>query len=81
MKNNAVVEQVKQVIKQHFEEADCGIFGCRNLCGDDMSNLYDNGDVQVDICYQYAYFEVLGLNGEEYTEVMEYYYALLDEAE
>ena len=72
------VEKVKEVIKEHIDYARCGIFDCRNYIGDSMTTIYENDDVQVDICYYWAYFEVFGLNDDEFKEVEKYYDTLLE---
>lgn len=70
---NEVVENVKKVIKDNYDDADCGIFFTRNLVGDLMGNIYKNGDVEIDICYHWSYFEVFGLTEDEEEVIEEYY--------
>ena len=43
------LSKIKAVIKEHISSARCGIFDCRNIVGDRMTNIYDDGDVQIDI--------------------------------
>lgn len=73
MSNSEKVKKVKEVIEEHISSARCGIFDCRNIVGDNMTNIYDDGDVQIDICYGWEYFEVFGLTDEEFKEVEKYY--------
>ena len=80
MSNSEKVKKVKEVIKEHVSEARCGIFDCRNIAGDSMDNIYDDGDVQIDICYGWEYFEVFGLTDEEFKEVEKYYEKLCGRA-
>ena len=51
MSNSEKVKKVKEVIKEHISSARCGIYDCRNIVGDRMTNIYDDGDVWIDICY------------------------------
>lgn len=67
------VELVKQIIKDNIEQANCGIFDSRNIVGDPMTTIYRDAEVQVDICFNYAYFEIFGLTAEEFDEVEMYY--------
>ena len=74
MKTN--LETAKRVIEEHFEEANCGIFDCRNLVGDPMVTVYDDAGLTIDICYEYNYFEVFGLSNEDFTELKKFYDSL-----
>lgn len=67
------LENVKKVIKENFNQGSCGIFNSRNFVGDPMYNIYDDGEVQIDICYHWSYFEVFGLSREEFDELKTYY--------
>lgn len=75
------LEIAKKIIKEHYNEANCGIFDCRNLVGDTMTNIYDENGLSIDICYGWAYFEVFGLTNEEFTKLEIYYEKLAKEAE
>lgn len=63
----------KKIIKEHIKEADCGIFNNRNIVGDPMFTIYNNGELIVDICYHYSYFEVFGLSKNEFEELEKFY--------
>ena len=67
------LDKVKKVIKEHIEEADCGLFFVPNWCGDPMETITVVDGVTIDICYYYSYFEVFGLNKEEQDELLKYY--------
>lgn len=67
------LEQAKQVIKERFDDAQYGIFSSRNIAGDHMTNIYDDGELEIDICYGWMYFEVFGLSEEEFEELSKYY--------
>ena len=66
-------EEVKKIIKEHFNEAPCGLFFCRNIAGDEMTNLYYKNGIQIDICYNYQYFEVFGLDLIQQIVLKKYY--------
>jgi len=38
-----------------------------------MSTLYDEDGLTIDICYEWAYFEVFGLSDSEFEELERYY--------
>jgi hypothetical protein len=38
-----------------------------------METIYDDNEVQIDICYRWSYFEVFGLTDKEFQELAEYY--------
>lgn len=70
------LQKAKEIIKKYYNEADCGIFNVRNHVGDIMANIYDSDDLAIDICYQYSYFEVFGLDEEQFDELRSFYYSL-----
>ena len=63
----------KRIIKEHLSDADCGIFNCRNNVGDNMTNIYDDGELFIDICYYWSYFEVFGLSDADFIELEKFY--------
>lgn len=67
------LETAKEIIKKNLGDAVCGIFDSRNIVGDYMENLYDDGKLKIDICYGYSYFEVFGLTTEEFEKLKEFY--------
>lgn len=67
------LEAVKNVIDKNYEDAKCGLFFTRNLVGDPMVTIWEEDGVTVDICYDYAYFEVFGLTDKEEKGLMNYY--------
>lgn len=73
------LEKAKEIIRENLNNAECGIYDTRNIAGDMMDTLYDDGELQIDICYDYCYFEVFGLSYEEFNQLEEYYEALLQE--
>jgi len=70
------LEKAKEIIKEYYKEGDCGIYDSRNIAGDWMITIYDDGDLTIDICYQWNYFEVFGLSNKEFTELCKYYVEL-----
>ena len=45
-------------------------FYTRNLVGDEMETIYEDGEVTIDFCYYYEYIEIFGLTKEEYNDVV-----------
>jgi hypothetical protein len=70
------LEKAKQIIEENFYDADCGIFDSRNWVGDPMVNIFVDDELQIDICYNYSYFEVFGLNETDFKELSEFYNSL-----
>lgn len=70
---NERVEKVKEVIAKYFNQADCGIFNSRNNVGDTLFIVYDEDGVEISVCGDWSYFEVLGLTDEEFAEVYCFY--------
>ena len=66
----------KRIIKEHYDEARCGIFDSRSIVGDPMNSIYDDGELSIDICYYWSYFEVFGLSNDDFTELLEFYNSL-----
>lgn len=71
------VEKVKEVIKNNAKHAMFGIFDCSNIAGDLMETIYDDGEVRIDLCRNWGYFEVFGLADEEFSEVESFYEDLI----
>ena len=62
----------KRIIKEYYDEASCGIYASRNIVGDPMNSIYNDGD----ICYHWSYFEVFGLSNDDFTELQKFYNSL-----
>lgn len=73
---NTILDEVKAVIQEHFEDGDCGIYDTPNIAGDWMDCIYQNENVKVLICYQWAYFEVFGLSNEEFKDLEKFYHKM-----
>ena len=63
----------KKIIKEYFEQGECGIFDSQNIVGDDMINIFNENGLKIDICLEYEYFEVFGLSSNEFEELKNYY--------
>ena len=63
----------KEIIKEHYKEADCGLYDTRNIVGDWMTTIYKDDNLTIDICYNYSYFEVFGLSNEDFEELCTFY--------
>jgi hypothetical protein len=70
----------KDIIKEFYFLADCGIYDTRNIVGDRMTTIYEDDELTIDICYDYSYFEVFGLSKTDFNE-LEKFYNTLDEEE
>lgn len=69
----ARIDLVKEVIKDRYNDANCGLFFTRNCVGDSMATIWEEDGVTIDICYNYSYFEVFGLTEEEENELSRFY--------
>ena len=67
------LEEVKKIIKEYYNKAPMGLFFSRNTANDAMTNIYNKNGIQIDICYNYAYFEVFGLNLPQQLELKNFY--------
>ena len=74
-----MLTKAKRVIKEHIESAMCGIFDTRNCAGDYMETICDEGNLTIDICYEYEYFEVFGLSMAEFQQLEAFYETLRKE--
>ena len=70
------LEIAKEVIRKHFNRADCGIFDCYCLFPDNKEILYNKDGLKILICYEWAYFEVFGMDDMEFAELKKYYTSL-----
>ena len=67
------LEEVKKIIKEYYNKAPMGLFFSRNTANDAMTNIYNKNGIQIDICYDCAYFEVFGLNLPQQLELKNFY--------
>ena len=71
------LEIAKKIIDRYYKYACCGLFNSRNTVGDKMYTIYSEDGLTIDICYGYAYFEVFGLDDDEFEELCDYYRILV----
>lgn len=67
------LDLAKEIVSALFPLADCGIFNSRNLVGDEMCNIYDDGELCIDICPGWEYLEVFGLSHEDFEKLKAFY--------
>ena len=70
------LEKAKEIVKTFYSFARCGIFNSRNIAGDAMEIIYDDGGLTIYICYYYSYLEVFGLSDAEFIKLERYYNSL-----
>ena len=63
----------KKIIEEQWKYYQCGIFNSRNIIGDYMCTIYDDNVLVIDVCDDYAYFEVFGLTQKEFDELSDFY--------
>lgn len=68
--------KVKEVIKDNYDDAECGLFDTRNIIGDIMSTIFRGSFFQLDICYSCSYFELFGTTKKEFKEMKSFYESL-----
>ena len=73
------LERAKEVIKENYDDARCGIFDTRNTVGDRMTTIYKEDGLTIDICYFWEYFEVFGLTDDDFEELEFFYNRLRNE--
>lgn len=72
------IDKVKNVIRNNYIDASCGLFFDRNWVGDSMHTIWEEDGVTIDICYEYEYFEVFGLTEEEENELLAFYNSITE---
>ena len=70
------LEKAKEIVKEYYRSARCGIFDSRNLVGDETLTIYEGEGLTIDICYYYSYFEVFGLSNADFKKLERYYNSL-----
>ena len=78
------LSKIKAVIKENIWWAQGGIYDCHGASGDRLECLYmtstpEDAGYAIWACYEYGYFDVIGLTTEEFIEVENYYENLLGE--
>lgn len=67
------LEFVKKIIEEHIDDALCGIYFTRNYAGDRMVLLDKQFGIEIEICYEYEYFEIFGLTDSEQDAIESFY--------
>lgn len=68
------LDEIKAIIDEYGDECNCGLFDNKNICGDDMINVYKKDGVVVDICHDNRYIEVIGLSDTDFDKLLDHYY-------
>ena len=67
------VEKIISFLKNNFfanrKDDSMQMFDCPNWCGDDMTEIYRDGNTVVLYCQRWTYLEVIGLTEYEYNAV------------
>lgn len=66
-------QEVKDTIREHIDEVDCGLYFTRIHTGAYTENIYIGKVFTVEICRSYGYFEVLGCTRKEEDMLTDYY--------
>ena len=70
---NIEFQEVKDTIREHIDEARCGLYFTRNNVEDYTENIYIGKVFTVEICTYYGYFEVFGCTRKEEDVLIDYY--------
>ena len=68
------LEIAKTIIRDNISAIYLGIFNYRNVAGDEMTDVYSDDYIDIDICYDRLYVEVLGLSRKDFEELVRYYH-------
>lgn len=61
------------MIKEYYNDGDCGLYNTKNILGDPMTTIFNGKYFTLDICFYYSYFEVFGTTIEEFNELTKFY--------
>ena len=76
MKRQEEFNQIKQIIKERYKDASCGLFNTLNCVGDTLGTIFNGKYFTLNICLNYEYFEVFGTTDKEFTELEKLYDSL-----
>lgn len=51
-----------------------GVYCLKSDCGDEMTTIYNEDGITVDVCYDWDYIEVLGLSTPEFLDLQDNIY-------
>lgn len=71
------LRKAKEIIRKNIEHGDYGLLDDENVLGDETLNIYNKNGLIINICYEYSYFEVIGLSDEEFGKLEDYYNNLI----
>ena len=55
------LEKAKKIIKKYYKDGDCGIYDSRNIVGDWMTNIYNDGELsKISTCAKIAHVQKEG---------------------
>ena len=69
----ARLDFVKNTIETHIDDASHGLFFTRNFAGDSMTHIDKQFGIDIEICYEYGYFEIFGLTDYEQKVIESFY--------
>ena len=70
------LNKIKEIIKKFYPLADNGIYNCSSIFGTPVDVVYDENDITINISFDYAFIEVLGLADNEFKELKDFYNSL-----
>lgn len=65
------IEKLKKFLKENYQGTQA--FSTRNIIGDTMETVYEDGEISVDYCYYYDYIEIFGLTDKEFESLLDSY--------
>lgn len=63
----------KQVITENFESSMYGLFNCYNLVGDPCRTVYHDFGIEILVCDNYGYIEVIGLSDRDFERLYKWW--------
>lgn len=78
---NTEFQEVKDTIREHIDDARCGLYFTRRHTGAYTENIYIGKVFTVEICRSYGYFEVFGCTAREERMLTDYYKMMIKGAE
>ena len=70
---NTEFQKVKDTIREHIDDARCGLYFTKNNVEDYTENIYIGKVFTVEICKRHGYFEVFGCTRKEEDILTDYY--------
>lgn len=79
MEDDKTLKAAEVVLNEYIKSSGWltgGMFNTRNTAGDEMETIFSENGLTVDVCYGYSYFEVFGLEPNEFEKVKDWYNTL-----